>query len=92
MELVVGMQTPTGNHVPCCAIFLLPAEIYEGPDRLGLPQRVEHTLFEFIPPPTTPERMAELYIVHPYLLARLMTVGASRRVGVERLNPSRSLW
>ena len=81
-ELVVGMQTLIMVTAFCCAIFLLlPAEI-DMRDQIDWDSLNgwEHALFEFIHFSDNPwNAWPSLHIVHSYLLARLMTVWASRR-------------
>ena len=82
-ELVVGMQTLIMVTAFCCAIFLLlPAEI-DMRDQIDWDSLNgwEYALFEFIHLSDNPwNTWPSLHIVHSYLLARLMTVWASRRV------------
>ena len=81
-ELVVGMQPLIMVTAFCCAIFLLlPAEI-DMRDQIDWDSLNgwEHALFEFIHLSDNPwNAWPSLHIVHSYLLARLMTVWASRR-------------
>ena len=83
VELVVGMQTLIMVTAFCCAIFLLlPAEI-DMRDQIDWDSLNgwEYALFEFIHLSDNPwNAWPSLHIVHSYLLARLMTVWASRRV------------
>ena len=81
-ELAVGMQTLIMVTAFCCAIFLLlPAEI-DMRDQIDWDSLNgwESVLFEFIHFSDNPwNAWPSLHIVHSYLLARLMTVWASRR-------------
>ena len=81
-ELAVGMQTLIMVTAFCCAIFLLlPAEI-DMRDQIDWDSLNgwEYALFEFIHLSDNPwNAWPSLHIVHSYLLARLMTVWASRR-------------
>ena len=76
------MQTLIMVTAFCCAIFLLlPAEI-DMRDQIDWDSLNgwEHALFEFIHFSDNPwNAWPSLHIVHSYLLARLMTVWASRR-------------
>ena len=81
-ELAVGMQTLIMVTAFCCTIFLLlPAEI-DMRDQIDWDSLNgwESVLFEFIHFSDNPwNAWPSLHIVHSYLLARLMTVWASRR-------------
>lgn len=81
-ELAVGMQTLIMVTAFCCVIFLLlPAEI-DMRDQIDWDSLNgwESVLFEFIHFSDNPwNAWPSLHIVHSYLLARLMTVWASRR-------------
>ena len=81
-ELAVGMQTLIMVTAFCCTIFLvLPAEI-DMRDQIDWDSLNgwEAVLFEFIHFSDNPwNAWPSLHIVHSYLLARLMTIWASRR-------------
>lgn len=81
-ELAVGMQAVIMVTAFCCTIFLLlPAEI-DMRDQIDWDSLNgwESVLFEFIHFSDNPwNAWPSLHIVHSYLLARLMTVWASRR-------------
>ena len=81
-ELAVGMQTLIMVTAFCCMIFLLlPAEI-DMRDQIDWDSLNgwESVLFEFIHFSDNPwNAWPSLHIVHSYLLARLMTVWATRR-------------
>ena len=81
-ELAVGMQTLIMVTAFCCTIFLvLPAEI-DMRDQIDWDSLSgwEAALFEFIHFSDNPwNAWPSLHIVHSYLLARLMTIWASRR-------------
>jgi|TARA_B100000959_G_scaffold275300_1_gene328479 hypothetical protein len=91
-ELAVGMQTLIMVTAFCCTIFLvLPAEI-DLRDQLEThwidhpTSSFEGALFGFIHFSDNPwNAWPSLHIVHSYLLARLMTVWATRRTPESRL-------
>ncbi len=86
-ELAVGMQTLIMVTAFCCTIFLvLPAEI-DLRDQIDWDSLSgwELILFEFIHFSDNPwNAWPSLHIVHSYLLARLMTVWASRKTQESR--------